>query len=352
MTLSRSVAVQWTLVAAVLFGALYLLGPILSPFVAAAILAYICNPLVAKLSAWKLPRTFAVVLVMVGLLLVGATLLLIMLPLLQKEISLLMVRVPEWIEQARIYLLPLLQQWLGVSIEWDTQAIKNLLLSHWQSAGGVAAKVLPWLGDRGGVLLEVAANLLLIPVVTFYLMRDWGGLLAKVEELIPRHWHAKVLEISREVDVVLAEFLRGQIAVMLLMSLFYVVALWLVRLEFALPIGIVAGMLVFIPYLGMVLGLLLATLAAVMQFTTLSDIVFVWAVFGAGQLLEGMVVTPWLVGERIGLHPLAVIFALLAFGQLFGFFGLLLALPLAAILLVVLRHSREQYLNSSMYKKT
>lgn len=351
MTLSRSVAVQWTLVAAILLGGLYLLGPILSPFVAAAILAYICNPLVVRLSAWKLSRTFAVILVMVGLLLAGVALLLIMLPLLQTEISLLMVRVPEWIEQARTHLLPVLQQWLGVSIEWDTQAIKNLLLSHWQSAGGVAAKVLPWLGDGGGMLLGVVANLLLIPVVMFYLMRDWDGLLVKVEELIPRHWHAKVIEIVSEVDVVLAEFLRGQIAVMFLMSLFYVVALWSVGLEFALPIGIVAGLLVFVPYLGMVLGLVLATLAAVMQFTSLSDIVFVWAVFGAGQLLEGMVVTPWLVGERIGLHPLAVIFALLAFGQLFGFFGLLLALPLAAILLVVLRHSRERYLNSTMYKK-
>jgi predicted PurR-regulated permease PerM len=138
---------------------------------------------------------------------------------------------------------------------------------------------------------------------------------------------------------------------MLLMSLFYAVALWLVGLEFALPIGIVAGLLVFVPYLGTVLGLSLATLAAVMQFTALSDVVLVWAVFGAGQLLEGMVVTPWLVGERIGLHPLAVIFALLAFGQLFGFFGVLLALPLAAILLVVLRHSREHYLNSEMYDK-
>jgi predicted PurR-regulated permease PerM len=150
---------------------------------------------------------------------------------------------------------------------------------------------------------------------------------------------------------VLAEFLRGQISVMLLMSVFYAVVLWLVGLEFALPIGIVAGFLVFVPYLGMVLGLLLATLAALMQFGLTGDLLVVWAVFGAGQLLEGMVITPWLVGERIGLHPLAVIFALLAFGQLFGFFGLLLALPLAAVLLVVLRHLREQYLSSSMYLK-
>jgi predicted PurR-regulated permease PerM len=341
---------QWLAVAIVLFGALYLLGPILAPFVAAAILAYICNPLVARLCAWKLPRTLAVVLVMLGLVLVFVALLLIMLPLLQKEIALLVVRAPEWLETTRMHLLPLLQQWFGINLEWDVQALKNLLLTHWQSAGGVAAKLLPWLESGGGMLLGLMMNLILIPVM-FYLLRDWNGIIQRIDHMIPRHWHAKVSEIVGEVDDVLAEFLRGQLSVMLLMSLFYVAALWLVGLEFALPIGIVAGLLVFVPYLGMVLGLGLATLAAAMQFTVLSDVVLVWAVFGAGQLLEGMVVTPWLVGERIGLHPLAVIFALLAFGQLFGFFGVLLALPLAAILLVVLRHSREHYFTSEMYNK-
>jgi predicted PurR-regulated permease PerM len=342
---------QWLAVAVVLFGALYLLGPILAPFVAAAIIAYICNPLVARLCAWKVPRTLAVVLVMLGLVLVFVALLLIMLPLLQKEIALLMVRAPEWLETARVRLLPLFQQWFGISLEWDVQALKNLLLTHWQSAGGLAAKLLPWVESGSGMLLGLMVNLILIPVVMFYLLRDWNDIIQRIDHMIPRPWHAKVTEIAGEVDGVLAEFLRGQLLVMLLMSLFYAVALWLVGLEFALPIGIVAGLLVFVPYLGMVLGLSLATLAAVMQFTALSDVVLVWAVFGAGQLLEGMVVTPWLVGERIGLHPLAVIFALLAFGQLFGFFGVLLALPLAAILLVVLRHSREHYLNSEMYDK-
>jgi len=351
MTVSRSAAMQWLAVAVVLFGALYLLGPILAPFVAAAILAYICNPLVTRLCAWKLSRTLAVVLVMLGLMLAFIALLLIMLPLLQKEVSLLMVRAPEWLETVRARLLPLLNQWLGISLDWDMQAMKQLLLDHWQNASGVAAKVLPWLGNGSGILLDILLNLMLIPVVMFYLMRDWNDIIQRIDHMIPRHWHAKVTEIASEVDGVLAEFLRGQISVMLLMSVFYVAALWLVGLEFALPIGIVAGSLVFVPYLGMVLGLALATLAAAMQFTALSDVALVWAVFGAGQLLEGMVVTPWLVGERIGLHPLAVIFALLAFGQLFGFFGVLLALPLAAILLVALRHSRERYLNSEMYNK-
>jgi len=247
--------------------------------------------------------------------------------------------------------LPQLQQWFGVSIEWDSQALKNLLLSHWQSAGGAAGKLLPWLGSSGGAIVGALVNLLLIPVAMFYLLRDWDVLVARLDELIPRDWHGKVTEIVAEVDRVLAEFLRGQISVMLLMSAYYVAALWLAGLEFALPIGILAGLLVFVPYLGMILGLSLATLAALMQFPSFGGVLLVWAAFGAGQLLEGMVVTPWLVGDRIGLHPLAVIFALLAFGQVFGFFGLLLALPLSAILLVALRHGKAWYLSSSMYQK-
>jgi len=278
-------------------------------------------------------------------------LLLIMLPLLEKEIGRFVTRLPDWIETARLRLLPVLQQWAGPDLQWDSQAVKDMLLSHWKSAGGVAAKLLPWLGSSGGAIIAVLINLLLIPVAMFYLLRDWNELVKRVDDLLPRHFHVKFNEILVEVDRILAEFLRGQISVMLLMSAYYSIVLWLAGLEFALPIGIVAGMLVFVPYLGMIVGLMLATLAAVMQFPSFSGVLWVWGVFGAGQLIEGMVVTPWLVGERVGLHPLAVIFALLAFGQLFGFFGVLLALPLSAILLVALRHGKVWYFSSDMYRK-
>jgi predicted PurR-regulated permease PerM len=348
MTSSRS-ALQWLAVAVVLAVLLHLLGPILAPFVAAAILAYICNPLVARLCAAKVPRTLAVVLVMLGLLLSLIALSLIVLPLLEKEVGLLVARMPLWLDALRTRLLPSLQQWFGVSLEWDSQALKAALLSYWQDSGGATANVLPWL-KSGGLFVTQLIKLLLVPVAMFYLLRDWPGVIAHLDELIPRPSYDKVREIATEVDTVLAEFLRGQISVMLLMSVFYSAALWMVGLEFALPIGIVAGMLVFVPYLGMVIGLLLATLAAVMQFTAFSNVLWVWAAFGAGQLLEGMLVTPYLVGERVGLHPLAVIFALMAFGQVLGFFGILLALPLSAILLVGLRHVKAWYLGSTMYR--
>ncbi len=350
MNPQRFAALQWLAIAVVTAWLLTLLGPILTPFVAAAILAYICDPWVGRLCKWKLPRALATLLVMLALLSVFTLLILIMLPLLAKEANNLMTRLPELLDVARLKLLPYMQQYFGITLQWDNATLKNLLLSHWQSAGGTAAKVLPWLGGGGAALLGMVMNVVLIPLVLFYLLRDWPLLLARIEHAIPRRQHAKVQEIAGEVDSVLAEFLRGQMAVMMLMSTFYVLGLWLAGLEFALPIGVVAGMLVFVPYLGMIAGLALATLAALTQFDQFSGVLLVWAVFVTGQLLEGFLVTPWLVGKRIGLHPLAVIFVLLAFGQLFGFFGLLLALPVSAALLVGLRHAERWYLSSSMYR--
>jgi predicted PurR-regulated permease PerM len=349
MTTPRFAALQWLLFIALLGGVFYLLSPILLPFIAAAIAAYICNPLVNRLVAVKLPRSLAVLVVMLSLLIAAVLLLLILLPLLQKELATLSIRLPIFIDTLRTKFLPHLQQVFGTALQWDSNILKAFALQHWQSAGGIAEKLLPWLSSSGGAIVAGLINLLLIPIAMFYLLRDWPVLLGKIDALIPRRSHAKFSQIASEIDTVLAEFLRGQIAVMLLMSAFYSMTLWAVGLEFALPIGIVAGMLVFVPYLGMVLGLSLATLAAAMQFSALADVVWVWAVFGSGQLLEGMVVTPRLVGERVGLHPLAVIFALLAFGQLLGFVGVLLALPLSAILLVALRHLKAWYVSSELY---
>ena len=182
------------------------------------------------------------------------------------------------------------------------------------------------------------------------MLRDWDSFVLKLDELIPRRWHEKTQAIASQVDVVLAEFLRGQLTVMLIMAAFYATALWAVGLEYALPIGLLAGLLVFVPYLGVVLGLSLATLAGLVQFAELTDLIPIWVVFGIGQVIESMGITPWLVGERIGLHPLAVIFALLAFGQIFGFFGILLALPVSAALLVGLRHIKQAYHHSNLYR--
>jgi predicted PurR-regulated permease PerM len=329
----------------------YLLSPILSPFMFAAILAYICDPIVDRLERLGLPRTLAtvtVLLIMVGLF---ALLVLIMLPMLNKEVGTLIRRVPGYFSMLNDRVVPWLNAKLGLDLQLDLASMRDTVMRHLQGAEGLAAQVFSSIKIGGQVVLGFAINLLLVPVVTFYLLRDWDLLVAKVDSLIPRRWHPKMTEIAREIDAVLSEFLRGQLSVMLLMSAYYSAGLWLAGLDFALPVGVITGLLVFVPYLGMITGLVLATLAALLQFSGVMGLVWVWVVFGVGQLLEGMVVTPWLVGDRIGLHPVAVIFALLAFGQLFGFFGVLLALPASAALLVWLRHVQRNYLRSSIYNE-
>ncbi|MEO8342680.1 MAG: AI-2E family transporter, partial [Gallionella sp.] len=230
MTLSRSAALQWLIFAVVVAVLMYLLSPILTPFVAAAILAYICNPLVQRLCGFKIPRTLAVLLVMGGLLLLFILLLLIMVPLLEKEVSRFVTLLPDWIESARAHLLPRLQNWFGADLQWDSQAMKDFLLSHSPSAGGVAEKIWPWLSSSGGMIIAVVLNLLLIPVAMFYMLRDWNDNLAQIDNFVPRHFYLAIKKFFVEVDHILAEFLRGQIAVMLLMSVYYVVVLWLVGL--------------------------------------------------------------------------------------------------------------------------
>ncbi len=336
------------IVVALLF---YVLGPILTPFLFAAILAYICDPLVDRLQRRKVPRTLATVIVLLLLISLFVLLMLIMVPLFQTEVALLTKRLPGYITAINEKLIPWINTKLGLNLELDFQGFKQNITEYVQGADGLAAKVFASLKIGGMALVGFLVNLLLVPVVLFYLLRDWDSLVEKIDHLIPRRWHDRITTIAREIDAVLSEFLRGQISVMLLMSVFYVLGLWLAGLDFALPIGIITGMLVFVPYVGMITGLVLASLAALMQFQSLPGMVWVWVVFVVGQLLEGMVVTPWLVGDRIGLHPVAVIFALLAFGQIFGFFGVLLALPVSAALLVALRHLRQHYLDSKIYSE-
>jgi len=347
---------RWLIAAGVFAFLLYLLLPILTPFLIAAILAYICDPLVDKLSKYGvgnfiLGRTMATALVMLGILGVMTLLFLIIVPLLQKESLLLAERLPALITNLRNNVEPWLQTKFGISLNIDGTQIQDLVTKNWKTAGGLFGDVLKSAGNRGLALIGVVANILLLPVVLFYLLRDWDGFLASISQLIPRDWSDKMLEIAKEIDQVLAEFLRGQLAVMLAMSAFYVLGLWLAGLNMALPIGLVAGLLGFVPYLGIATGIVLALLVAALQFTSFSQLIPVLLVFGIGQLLEGMLLTPKLVGNRIGLHPVVVIFALLAGGQLFDFAGVLLALPVSAAIAVGLRHTKTSYLGSDAYLK-
>jgi predicted PurR-regulated permease PerM len=343
-----AIGLFWLALGAGIAWLLYLLGPVLTPFLFALILAYIFQKQVAWLSRRGMSRGLAASVVMVLLLVGGVALLLVVVPLIQEQLARLSEGLPRFFEYARVRLEPLARDHLDLDLDFDH--LRALAIEQMPSPQRIAAWVLPSLASGGLAVVGFFVNLMLVPLVLFYFMRDWDEIVASIDELVPRHLHAKVAGIAREIDAVLDEFLRGQVSVMVVMALFYAVALWLVGIDYAVAIGLLTGLTVFIPYVGALFGIVLGSVVALMQFEALGPLLWVWAVFGVGQFLEGYVVVPRLVGDRIGLHPVVVIFALLAFGQLFGFLGVLLALPASAALLVWLRHLRAHYLSSAAYR--
>ena len=345
---------RWSIITVSFTVIIYLLMPVLTPFLIAAILAYIFNPLVDRLCLVRignlmLGRTFATVIVLAGIFCILTLLLLILIPLLQKESLLIAERLPSAINNIRATIEPWLQSKFGINFAIDGNQIQDIITKNWKTAGGVLGDLLIMTGNNSMALLEIFANTLLLPVVLFYLLRDWNRIVSSIGQLVPREWHDKTATIANEIDQVIAAFMRGQLLVMLAMSAFYSIGLYFTGLAMALPIGLIAGLLGFVPYLGIATGVILALVAAVLQFTSFSQLIPILLVFGLGQLLEGMLLTPILVGDRIGLHPVTVIFALLAGGQLFGFAGVLLALPVSAAIAVALRHIKANYLNSDTY---
>ncbi len=345
---------QWYMLAmVVLTGYLvYLLSPILTPFAVGALLAYLFDPLADKLEQWKLSRTLSVTLVFLVISLLVFAVALVLIPALERQISSLIRNLPVYFQWLSDNLSPWIQSTFGIKTNlFDVNELTELLKSHWESAGGMAQTVLSSVTKSSLVIVNWLMNFLLIPVVTFYLLRDWDIITERVSHLIPRPYYNKVTQITQDANAVLSSFLRGQLSVMLALGAIYTIGLWVVGIELSLLIGMGAGLVSFVPYLGTIVGLVAGVIAALVQFGDVNHIVYVMIVFGIGQLLEGFILTPWLVGDRIGLHPVAVIFAVLAGGQLFGFVGVLLGLPLAAIVMVLLRHGHERYMESKLYGK-
>lgn len=344
---------RWTvLVALAATGILvYLLQPILMPFLAGALLAYLGNPLVEQLERWKLRRWLSATLVFALLLLALMGLLFLLVPLIGDQLRALQASVPGMFTWAQETALPWLEARAGLDLS-DWLALDRAgesLAAHWRQTGDVATMVLNRLTRSGLALAAWLANLALIPVVTFYLLRDWDVMLERIRDLVPRTNEPTVTRLAQDCDEVLGGFLRGQFLVMLSLGGIYAVGLWLIGLDLALLIGLVAGIASIVPYLGALVGIAAALVAGLFQFGELWPLVGIATVFAVGQLLEGMLLTPTLVGDRIGMHPVAVIFAVLAGGQLFGFVGVLLGLPAAAVVMVLLRHAHRQYKQSRLY---
>lgn len=347
---------RWILLVAAFAVLAYLLAPILTPFLIAGILAYICDPIVDRLSTmgtkkFKVSRTLATLIVLIGLMLAVAALTLILIPLLQKQSLLISERLPMLIDLFHTRFEPWLQSKFGVSLNLDIGQLQNIVRENWESTGGILSNIIKTAGSKGMALLGVVTNILLIPIVLFYLLRDWDDLIEYIHELIPQKWQENTKTIATEVDNVLAEFLRGQLSVMLALCAFYSIGLSIAGLDMALSIGLIAGLLSFVPFVGFALGFALSLVLAILQFTSLHDIVPILVVFGLGQIVESYILTPFLVGDRIGLHPAVIIFALMAGGQLFGFPGVLLALPVSAAISIGLKHLKTSYLNSQAYLK-
>lgn len=341
----------WLGVVVLLCVFIYLLHPILTPFLVALGLAYLFDPLVDRLEKYGLSRTWGVVAVFALFTLIVMAMLLVLVPMLAKQLLRLYELAPQMLDWLQHTAMPWAQAKLGLNDGfWKFDKVKAAISEHMGQTTDIVGVVLSQATASGLALIGLLANLVLIPVVSFYLLRDWDLMMAKIRSLLPRDNEERIVSLAGECHEVLGAFVRGQLLVMLALGVIYAAGLMLVGLELGLLIGLIAGMAAIVPYMGFVIGIGAALIAGLFQFGgDLYPMVGIVAVFMVGQALEGMVLTPLLVGDRIGLHPVAVIFAILAGGELFGFTGVLLALPVAAVIMVLVRHLKDLYKDSQMY---
>ncbi|MDM1708279.1 AI-2E family transporter [Thiopseudomonas alkaliphila] len=341
----------WFAVLALLLAFLYAVMPILTPFLVSLLIAYMGDPLVDKLEERGLSRTLGVIVVFAVIVLILAGVLAFLVPLISKQLVKLYGMLPQMVDWVQHTAVPWLHTKLGVPSDiLDGDKLKQAFSEHLDKTSGAAGFLLAKVTASGMALFGFVANFVLIPVVSFYLLRDWDILVDKVRGLLPRRGEGAVVKMAKECHEVLGAFIRGQLLVMLALGGIYATGLMLLGLDLGLLVGLLAGLASIVPYMGFAVGITAALLAGVFQFGfELYPLLGIVGVFALGQALEGMVLTPLLVGDRIGLHPVAVIFAIMAGGQLFGFTGVLLALPAAAVIMVLLRHVHEMYKDSDLY---
>lgn len=352
-SLSRT-QIAWIIASLLVAGWLvWLLGPVLTPFFISILIAYIVNPIVGWLESLKMRREVAVSLVFGLALLLITIVLLIVIPVLIREVADFLGRLPGYLDAFQQKVLPWIEAQLGVEIDFqsfDVDRARSLIQNYFSNIAGAAGNILSVMTQSGGRFLVWVSSMILVPLVTFYLLRDWRKLMDTLRDLLPRNVEPTVVKLTEDCDEALGGFLRGQLMVMISLGLVYAIGLWIVGLNNAIAIGMIAGLVSFVPYLGAIIGILLAGVTAVIQDFSPGFLISVAAVFVVGQLIESFVLTPKLVGDRIGLHPVLVIFAVMAGGQLFGFAGVLLALPAAAAGTVLVLFAYNNYKRSEIYQ--
>ncbi len=349
LTSSQRRTATWTAISLLALLLLWLLAPVLTPFVIAGVMGYVLHPAVERLAARRVPRVLAVALVEVAAIVAVLAVLLLIVPILSKQLPLLREQIPMLADRLNANLAPWLAK-MGMKVSLDTASIKAFVLKY------LDANLEDWLATAlssarigGSILLALLGNLFLVPIVLFYLLTDWNNLTARFAGLVPPRLRDSVSGFATECDQTLGQYLRGQLLVMLILAAYYSIGLALFGFDLAVPVGVFTGLAVFIPYAGFGLGLVLALISGLLQFASWQGLVGVAVVYGLGQVVESFYLTPRLVGERIGMSPITVIFALLAFGHLLGFVGVLIALPLSALLVVATRRLRYVYLGSRLF---
>jgi len=350
MSTERQVALWAFALLVVLFGLLYLLRDILAPFVAGMAAAYLLDPVCDRLERWGLSRTLATVVVTAAFFLVLLAILLWLAPVVYGQILTLVNRLPEYFQQIGEQFRPLLEQIAGRLEGGDLSGISPNVGEHVGTVLGWVTAALKTVLSGGLALVNLLALLFITPIVAFFLLRDWDDIVGRLDKWLPRPWAGVIREQAALIDETLAGFVRGQALVCLFLGTFYAVVLTIVGLDFGITIGLFTGILSFIPYVGTTFGFVTSIAVAFAQFSEWLSIFLVAGLFIAGQAIEGNFLTPKLVGDRVGLHPVWVIFALLAGGSLFGFVGVLLAIPVAAVIGVLARFVLGRYLNSRYYR--
>jgi len=341
----------WLLVFVLFAAAVWLLKPILLPFVAGMAIAYFLNPVVDMLTRRKFPRWLATLTVLAGFILVIAAILLLIVPILHDQIGALVNAIPGYIDKFHANIMPRVEDWLARFTPEDVQKIRDAAGQYAGNAAGFAGKALQDIVTGGIAVIDVIALLVITPVVAFYLMKDWPKLTSTVDSVIPRRYYDTISDELAAIDSTLSGFIRGQALVCLALGTIYSIGLTAVGLQYGAVIGVMAGVLTFVPYVGTAFGWITSVILACVQFDSIGRIGMVVAVFLVGHWLEAYVLTPKLVGHRVGLHPVWIFFAIISGAHLMGFAGILIAVPVAAVVGVLVRFGVRQYKESALYKE-
>src|SRR5680860_661356 len=341
----------WALAFVLVILFFWLFSNVLLPFIAGMVLAYFLDPVADLLERWGLSRMLATIVITVTFLVLFVLTLILVIPILASQIAGLIERMPELISKLQALVASKDNSWLKDNFGIDASSLHSYFNDLLTQGAGFLTKLLSGVWSSGLAIVNVVSLLVVTPVVAFYLLFDWDRRIRKIDDWLPRDHQQTIRQIFRDIDKAVAGFIRGQGSLCLVLGLFYGVALTIVGLNFGLLIGLFAGLISFIPYVGSTLGLVIALGVALVQFwPDYFSIASVVAIFIVGQFLEGNILQPKLVGGSIGLHPVWLMFSLFAFGSLFGFTGLLIAVPASAAIAVIVRFALGRYLDSAVYK--